>query len=276
MTLTAITRKVSPAIADCELTHLERVPIDYAVASQQHVAYERLLGDLGCDVVSLAAEEDLPDSVFVEDAAIVLDEIAVIMRPGAESRRPERSSIADALRPYRNLAFISEPATIDGGDVLLLGKRLWVGLTTRTSQDGVDQLRSLLTPHSYSVQCLDLLTKNRGTEAASSPHCLHLKTAVTAVGPASVLLDPRWIDPAVFADYDVIEVDPSEPFASNALLVNETVVLSTAFPLTRRRLEEAGFDVVTIDATELAKAEGGLTCCSLIFREAVESRKWKV
>lgn len=256
----AITRKVSPAIENCELTHLERQPISYEIASRQHDDYEALLEDLGYVVQSLDPVSDLPDSVFVEDAAVVLEELAVITRPGAESRRAETDSIARALEPWRKLAFIEDPATLDGGDVLVIGKRVWVGLSSRTNQDGVDQLRAILEPRGYQVRCLDLR------------ECLHLKTAVTLLRPAStpgerdtIIINPQWIDREVFEGLTVIEVDPSEPSAANALLVGETVVLSTAFPKTLRRLEDAGIDVRTVDATELAKAEGGLTCCSLIF-----------
>src|SRR5512133_1810858 len=131
--LVAVTRKVSPAIGRCELTHLDRTPIDAGVAMQQHERYEEALTALGYEVRGLEAEPDLPDSVFVEDAAIVLDEVAVITRPGAESRRPETTSIAAALREHRPLAEITEPATLDGGDVLRIGRNLYIGISGRTN-----------------------------------------------------------------------------------------------------------------------------------------------
>ena len=252
---TAITRKVSPAMARCELTHLERQPIDVALAAQQHERYEALLADLGCRVVSLPAAPALPDSVFVEDTAIVLDELAVLTRPGAPSRRPEVAPVALALATLRPLDSIVEPGTLDGGDVLRLGRRVLVGVTTRTSADGIAQLRHLLAPHGYAV------------EAVPVTGCLHLKSAITQVAPDTVLLNPAWVDPAVFADVHTIEVDPTEPYSANALLLGGAVIYPEAFPRTAGRLERAGCRLARLDLSELAKAEGAVTCCSLILAD---------
>lgn len=249
----AITRKVSPAIDRCELTHLARTPIDIALAEAQHLAYERCLESLGCHVESLAAEPDLPDSVFVEDAAIVVDEVAVITRPGAESRRAETHSIATALERHRPLSVIAAPGVLDGGDVLRIGKRLWVGLSGRTNAAGIQQLAAALAPYGYTVEGVPV----RG--------CLHLKSAITQVAPDAVLLNPDWIDSTIFTDFRVIEVSRREPMAANALLIDDTVVYSSAFPETRGRIEAAGSRVVALNVSELAKAEEGVTCCSLIF-----------
>ncbi len=249
----AITREVSPALTRCELTHVARQPIDPERAREQHHHFERCLTGLGCAVLRLPPEPDLPDSVFVEDAAVVLDEIAILTRPGAASRRPEVPSIAAALRPYRKLAAIEAPATLDGGDVLVLGKTIFVGLSSRTDARGVDGLRSISSPFGYEVRPVSL------------SGCLHLKSAVTGVSDDAVLIHPGWADPDAFAAYDRVEIDPSEPFAANALVVAETVVYPAAFPRTLRRLEERGLRVVTVDVSELAKAEGAVTCCSLLF-----------
>jgi dimethylargininase len=138
----AITRKISPSIVRCELTHIERQPIDLELAERQHHQYESTLVDLGCQLIQLPVETDLPDSVFVEDIAIVLDELAIITRPGALSRRAEAASIAAALQPYRTLVHIQEPGTIDGGDVLCIDRTIYIGLTERSSQDAVEQVRS--------------------------------------------------------------------------------------------------------------------------------------
>ena len=251
--LTAITRKVSPALARCELTHLDREPIDVARASTQHDAYERRLESLGCRVVSLPAEPELPDSVFVEDVAIVVDELAVVTRPGAASRRPETASVARALATHRPLAEIAAPGTLDGGDVLRLGLRLLVGESGRSSDAGIEQLATLLRPHGYSV------------EAIGVHGCLHLKSAVTQVAPDAVLVNPAWVDRAAFAGWRVIEVDPNEAYAANALLIGDTAIYPTAFPRTAARLERAGIRLVMVDLSELAKAEGAVTCCSVIL-----------
>ena len=248
----ALTRDVSARLGECELTHLARVPIDVERARAQHDAYEALLGRLGCRVERLAGGPDMPDSVFIEDIAIVFDELAIVTRPGAESRRVETPAVADALRRFRTLRFIEAPATVDGGDVLVSGRRVFVGRSSRTNAAAVAQMRAILTPHGYSV-----------CEAAVEG-CLHLKSAVTAIGDAVLLANPEWIDRRVYSDFEVIEVDPTEPDAANALRIGEDVVFPSAFPRTADRLARRGLRLHTVDASELAKAEGAVTCCSLI------------
>lgn len=249
----AITRGLSPAIARCALTHIAREPIDYARAVAQHEAYEALLISLGVAVTRLPAEPELPDAVFVEDTAIVLDELAVLTRPGAESRRPECESIAAALRPWRSVASIEAPATLDGGDVLRVGRTLYVGLSSRSDQRAADQLRALLAPFDYRVETLAV----RG--------CLHLKSAVSVVGDSLLLLNPAFIEPAGFGGAQIIEVDPAEPSGANVLRIDDCVVMDRAFPRTAERLRTQGVNVRTLDLSELAKAEGAVTCCSLVF-----------
>ncbi len=251
----AITRKVSPAITRCELTHLQREPIDVALAARQHNAYERCLAELGCRVVSLPAEPELPDSVFVEDTAIVVDELAVVTRPGAESRRGETPAVARVLAEHRPVAAIEAPGTLDGGDVLRLGRRLFVGLSGRSNRAGIEQLHTLLSSHGYTVEALPFTG------------CLHLKSAVTQVAADAVLLNPAWVDPPAFGGFRRIEVDPAEAYAANALLVGDAVIYPVSFPRTAGRLERAGVRLVTVNVSELAKAEGAVTCCSLILRD---------
>ncbi len=249
----AITREVSPSIGECELTHLARAPIDLDTARAQHRQYGECLAALGCRIYRLPAEPGLPDAVFVEDTAVVLDELAIITRPGAASRRGETEAPAEALRAYRRLAAIQPPGTLDGGDVLRIGKRLWVGLSSRSNQAGIGQLRRLASPFGYSV------------ESVRVKGCLHLKSAVTQVAESTLLVNRDWIDGSPFEGMELIDVDPREPFGGNALLVGDTVVYPASFPATRRRLEERGIVVEAIDVAELGKAEGGVTCCSLIF-----------
>jgi dimethylargininase len=251
--LIAITREVSPNLGQCELTHLGRQPIDVAVAREQHRLYEDCLASLGCQVQRLPAATELPDGVFVEDTCLILDELAVITRPGADSRRAETLSVAEQIRQHRPLRFIEAPATLDGGDVLRLGKRLFVGRSSRTNDAGIDQLRALLTPHDYSIIGVNLLSG------------LHLKSAITDVGEGVLLVNPLWIDPAIFGAQAIVEVAPSEPFGANALIVKGTVIYPAAFPDTRRRLQDRGIQLKTVDVSELGKAEGGVTCCSLVF-----------
>lgn len=251
----AITRGLSPAIVRCELTHLVRQPIDVERARSQHERYERTLVLLGFNLVRLPAEPELPDSVFVEDTAVVVDELAVITRPGAPSRRAETVAVAAALAERRSLARITGPATLDGGDVLRVGRRVFVGLTGRTNAEGVEQLSAALEEHGYTVQ---------GVQVAG---CLHLKSAVTQAAASTVLLNPGWVDASAFAPLEVMTVDPAEPSAANVLLVGGTLVVAAAHPRTTARLESAGLATVTIDMSELAKAEGALTCCSLLLAD---------
>lgn len=257
----AITRAVSPAIAHCELTHLDRQPIDLMAARTQHQAYEEALRALGCEVLSLPADPALPDSVFVEDTAVVFDELAVITRPGSPSRRPEIVTTAVALRPYRPLVRVAPPGSIDGGDVLRVGRTVYVGLTGRTNQAAIDQLTIALSPHDYVIRAVPV------------NGCLHLKSAATLVAADTVLCNPRWVDPAVFAPLHVLEVDGAEPYAANGLLIDTQVVYPTTSPATRRRLEARRIAVRVVDVSELQKAEGAVTCCSLVFRAGQHEAK---
>lgn len=251
---TAITRKVSPAIEQCELTHLEREAISFEVATEQHQAYVNCLKSIGCDVVTLDAEPDLPDSVFVEDAALVLDEVAVITRPGAVSRQAEVDTIRVALAPYRELIEIEAPATLDGGDIVHVDKTIYVGLSTRSNQAAIEQLQEKLKPYNYTVIGIEV------------KDCLHLKSAVSIVSSDTLLLNPAWIDKTLFPDMNIIETDSSEAFAANAVLIGEDVIYPEEFPKTTAKLKAHGLKVHTVLATELAKAEGAVTCCSLIIK----------
>ena len=245
----AITRGVSPAIATCELTHLERHPIDVALAKAQHAAYESAVRDAGCNVRSLPADDALPDCVFVEDVAIVLDELAILTRSATMSRRAETAAIAEALAPFRPLRSIEPPGTLDGGDVLRVGQTLYVGRTTRSNREGIEQLEALA--QAYRVVGVDV------------DGCLHLKSAVTLVGPNLLLANPHFVRP--FSELETIETDPSEPGAANGLWIGSKLLYPTSFPKTCRRLEERGLTIVPLDLSELQKAEGAVTCCSLLI-----------
>jgi len=251
--LTAITRAVSPALLNCELSFIPRKPIDLQIAGEQHHAYERLLEKLGARVVSLPPEPHLPDSMFVEDPALVLDELAVIFPLGTESRRPEATSLEQALSKFRKLQHITLPGTLEGGDILRIGRKLFVGLTKRSNAEGIRQLAAILAPYRYEVIAVPVTG------------CLHLKSAVTLLGRDTLLAHRAWFDPTPFSAYDWIDVDPSEPHAANALALGNTIIFPASFPRTRVRIEAAGFHVTPLDISELQKAESGLTCSSLIF-----------
>jgi dimethylargininase len=255
--LIAITREVSPALERCELTHLARTPIDLDRARAQHDAYEQCLVEAVCPVERLTADLTMPDSVFVEDIAVVFDELALITRPGAASRRVETPAVAEALARYRPLRYIEWPGTVDGGDVLVAGQRVFVGRSSRTNADGIEQMRHILEPYGYTVEGVDVTG------------CLHLKSAVTTVGADVLLMNRAWTEAARFSGFAIVDVDPAEPYAANALNVGDLLVFPAAFPLTQRRLEARGLQVRTVDVSEFAKAEGGVTCCSLVFDGSV-------
>lgn len=249
----AITRQVSPSINRCELTFHTKQPIDLAKAITQHEAYEECLRDLGARVVSLAAEPDLPDAVFVEDAAIVVDEVAVIPVMGAASRRPETESLAKALSAYRPLTYLQRPATLDGGDVMRIGRRVFVGVSRRTNAEGIAQLQAALGPFNYEVIAVEV------------KQCLHLKSGCCYLGSNSILINSELVDPAPLAGYELIEVPASEPTAANVLSLENVVIVPNSFPETIGLLESRGFTAKGIDVSEFQKAEGGVTCKSIIF-----------
>ncbi len=249
----AMTRPVSHKMGECELTFLPRVEIDIELARAQHEEYQAALVALGCRLVPLPAEPDLPDSIFVEDTAVVLRQVAVITRPGAESRRPETESVAQALKAYRKMIFIQAPGTLDGGDVLRVGQTLYVGSSGRSNGEGIEQLAAAARPFGYRVVPVPV------------GGCLHLKSAVTQVGPNTLLINSQLVDAGYFSGIDLIDVHDAEPSAANALLIGDQVIYPASFPYTRRRLEDHGIHVKCVDVSEVEKAEGAVTCCSLVF-----------
>lgn len=251
----AITRRVSRSLARCELGYLDRQPIDVGLASRQHAAYEASLASMGLSVVSLEAEHHLPDAVFVEDTAVVLNEIAIMTRPGAASRRPEVESVADALAPHRHLEWIREPATLDGGDVMHAGRTLFVGRSARTNEEGIRQLSLILEPYGY------------GVTPVSIRDCLHMKSACCFLGRETILANRAWLDTTPFADLRILDVARGEAWAANVLAIGETVIIPDRYPATARMLEESGWTVRPVNVSELLKAEAGVTCMSLILED---------
>ncbi|HWZ59504.1 MAG TPA: arginine deiminase-related protein [Gemmatimonadaceae bacterium] len=254
MALTAITRLPSATLPQCELSFLDREPIDVALATEQHAAYRAALADAGATVVTLPALDALPDAVFVEDTALIFDECAVLAPMGAPSRRPESAPMAETLRAYRPVHILTAPATLDGGDVLRMGRTIYVGQTPRTNRAALDQLTALIGPLGYTVVGVPVT------------RCLHFKTACAAAAPDRVLINPAWVAPEVFRGYDVLTIDPAEPWAANVLAIGPSVLIPASAPRTCGRLRAAGLDPVPVDVSELQKAEAGVTCLSLIIR----------
>jgi dimethylargininase len=248
-----ITRAVSPAIVRCELTFVERAPIEYAVAVRQHDQYVALLRSFGLEVLVLPAADRFPDCCFVEDTAVVFDEVAVIARMGSESRRGEESVIEAALARHRPLVRMEAPATLDGGDVLQLGRTVYVGLSGRTNEAGIAALREALTPYDYRI------------ESVPVTRCLHLKSACAALDDETVVINPMWLEPDRLPGARTVSVPEDEPLAAEVLRVNGRLCMHDGFPRTRALLESRGFEVHPVDLSEFIKAEAGPTCLSLLF-----------
>jgi dimethylargininase len=252
----AFVREVAPALAACELTFLERAPIEVALALRQHAAYVAELNALGCRPVWLPGLSAQPDGVFVEDTAVLVAELAVITRPGAASRRAEVASVAEALAAHLPVHRISAPATLEGGDVLRIGRTLYVGDSGRSNAAGIAQLAAALAPLDYTVRTVGL----RG--------CLHLKSAATFIPPHTLLANPDWVDTRQLGAAALVTVDPGEPYGANTLTIAGVTLVSAAYARTRARLEAAGIATRALEVSELHKAEAALTCMSLLLERA--------
>jgi dimethylargininase len=251
----AVTREVARSLERCELTFIDRDPIDHARASAQHQAYCERLVSLGLEVIRLPADEAQPDCCFVEDTAVVVDEVAIVTTLGAPSRRGETPAIEHELAKHRPIARIDLPATLDGGDVLIVGRTILVGETTRTNAAGIAALRHITQQHGYDVVVLQV------------PGCLHLKSAVTALSDETLLANRGLIDLDPIAHrFSVVDVDAAEPGAANVLRIQGELWAHPGYPRTFEKLQGRGYDVVAVDISEFVKAEGALTCKSLLFR----------
>jgi dimethylargininase len=254
----ALTRCPAQTLADGELTFLDRQPIAIDLAERQHAGYCAALAAVGLEVVTLPAAAEYPDSVFVEDVAVVLDEAVVLTRPGAASRQGEVALMAEALARYRSVIRL-EPAdaggaaTLEGGDVLRVGRRLFVGLSSRTNAAGVEALRKIAAPYGYTVIPVTVTG------------CLHLKTGVTALDDTTLLANPAWVDLSPFAGMDIVPVDAAEPWGANVLRHGQSLLASAAHPRTGELLDRRGYAPRLIDISEFAKVEAGLTCLSLLI-----------
>ncbi len=252
----AFTRKVSPRIAECALTHLDRSPIDAALAARQHAAYEDAIRHAGFEVIRLPDLPADPDAVFVEDTAILLGGHAIITRPGAASRRDEVHSTAEGLEPYFTVHRIGS-GFVDGGDVLRVGSRLFVGMSNRTDRQGARALAEIAAPLGFDVVPVEL------------GRCLHLKTAVTLAGEEAggrplLVANPDWVDASQFGDAALLQVHPDEPSAANLVRAGSSLIMARGSPRTASALRELGFTLVEVDLSELQKAEAGGTCMSLL------------
>ncbi len=251
--LFAITHAPSSEIENGQRTHIGRTAIDFVRACRQHEAYRQVLRDCGAEVRVLDVNRESPDSVFVEDTAIVLDEVAVIASMGVEARRAETEGVELELQKHREIERVSLPAKIEGGDVLRINRQLLVGISSRTNRSGVDALDTIGRRHGYKVIPVPV----RG--------CLHVKTACTALPDETLLVNPTWIETEALRGFKYLAVEKSEPWAANVALVGGTVFLAREHARTAEMIHELGFAVRTTELSEFAKAEGGVTCLSILY-----------
>lgn len=252
--LLAITHTPPSGLELGERSYVTRQPIDFQLALRQHAKYCALLRACGAKVVTLDVNGAHPDAVFVEDTAVVTDEIAVLASPGAPSRRPEVAGIEPELRKHREVRRIELPATLDGGDVIIVGRTILVGATARTNEAGARALEEFVAPFGYRV--IRITPRN----------CLHLKSACCALPDGRLLVNPDWVDPSALPDFDSLMIAPQEPFAADFAVASGTIIMSETNPRTADMVSRLGFAVRTTPLSEFEKAEGGVTCLSIIFR----------
>jgi len=250
--LIAITRPTGEELLDCELTHIDRVPIEVDRALAQHDDYLEVLRSLEVLVIELPRLSSHPDAVFVEDTALVLPEVAVLLRPGAPSRHGEVPSMKAALALYRDCVEMEAPATLDGGDVIVFGKRILVGETTRSNDAGIKALGELVEPFGYEVSAVPVRD------------VLHLKSAATVVDDETLIVHPAYVDLG-FLGAELLTTHPAEPQGANVVRLGGVLLADAAAPLTIAMLEARGENVVPVHVDEFGKAEGAISCKGVIF-----------
>jgi len=250
--ITAVTRPTGSELLDCELTHIDRMPIDVERACVQHDDYLDVLRSLRVDLIELPRLVGHPDAVFVEDTALVLDEAAILLRPGAESRQGEVPSMAAVLEQYRECLEMAAPATLDGGDVIVFGRRILVGETTRSNEVGIRALGDLVASLGYSV------------EGVPVEGVLHLKSAATVVDDETLIVYPDYVD-LTFLGAKLLEAHPDEPQGANVVRIGDTLLADASAPKTLATLAEHEDNIIEVHVDEFAKAEGAISCKGVIF-----------
>lgn len=253
--LSALTRKVGKSINNCELTYADRQQINVEKAQQQHMEFENALRKLGVNVLSLESDDTLPDSVFVEDTAVITKEFAVITPMGTKSRKDEPDKIAEILKQYRPLKYINKNTSLEGGDIVQAEDTFYVGISSRTNHEGFENLAEILLPQGYKIVPVQVYG------------CLHLTTGSTYIGNNTMIANPAWVDVSKFEGMEVIEIEPDEPWAGNAIQANGKLLFPSSSNKTSKKVSAKGFEVYTVDISELEKAEAGLTCMSLLFQD---------
>ncbi len=250
---TAIVREVPDSYVDAVTLYSDTSNISVEGARVQHKAYCDVLQSLGLEVVVLPADVTLPDCCFTEDPAIAVPEVGIITYPGTPSRVAETTLMEDVLKKYRPLHHITPPGTLEGGDVMVIGMNVYVGISTRSNNQGYAQVRECLEPFGYLVHAVEV------------NNILHLKSACTYVGKNVLLFAEGYVSREAFGSYDLIEVPKEESYAANCLLVNDTVLVPEGYPRTREMIEGKGLRTVALEMSEFKIAEGSLTCLSLLL-----------
>ena len=254
----ALVREVPDSFRDCVVSTDPRPEIDVAAARRQHHAYREALTAGGFRVRAVAADEAHPDSPFIEDTAVVIADRALITRPGHRSRRGERAGVAAALEPLVSLTHLEGPATLDGGDVLQVGRTVFVGRSARTNSDGIAALDRFAVAAGRSVVPVEVAG------------VLHLKSAVTALDANTVLAAEAMAGSPAFADVRVLPAPPGDPEAANVVrLPDGRLLVAAHHDATAVLLEAEGYGVARCDVSQFAKAGGGLTCLSLRLRDVL-------
>ena len=254
----AITHVPSPRMKECVRTFVGDSAIDMDLARRQHAGYCAVLEECGAEIVRLDANVDLPDAVFVEDAAIALNEMIIVGAMGVESRKAETAAVVTALRNYHEVKRINPPATLEGGDVLRAGRTLLVGKSSRTNEAGISQLRELVEPLGYRVRAVPV------------HGCLHLKTGCCALPDGALLVNRKWIDCEAIGGFELIDVPGEEPWAANVALIRSSVIVPANHVRTAEKIARRGFEVHGVDISEFQKAEGGVTCLSILVEQVAQ------
>lgn len=227
---------------------------DYEKALEQHQSYIAALQDCGLEVHVLAADEDFPDSTFVEDTAVLISECAIVTRPEAATRRNEIAAIRPVLeRFFTRIEEINAPGTLDGGDVMQVGRHFYIGLSKRTNRSGAEQLIRILQSYGYSGSTIPVT------------QFLHLKTGITCVAENTLLASGEFTNAAEFSDFRVLPVPVAEAGGVNCIEINGKVIIPQGFPVPQQMLSDLGVNTIEVDISEYAKLDGGLTCLSLRF-----------
>jgi dimethylargininase len=227
---------------------------DYQKALIQHADYVKALKECGLAVTQLPADEDFPDSTFVEDVALMTTECAIITRPGAASRAGETKSMHASIEQFYDKVYsIESPGTVEAGDIMMVGAHFYLGLSARTNAEGAKQMTGILQQHGMTASVVEL------------NDVLHLKTGLGYLENNRLLACGEFLTKPEFQQYQIIEVEQDEAYAANSVWINGTVLTPKGFPKTKKLIEAAGYSVREVDVSEFQKIDGGLSCLSLRF-----------